>query len=436
MVAIPVLALVSVAVAVRVSSDSSIDSRLSFEIVPVRRVGGGLTNPDDPVDLPVFETKIDLSSSQPVTFVDTGTGEQFTIQADRGFVDAFEKDRRDAISEINRQVTIAAIAVAVLALIVSVWLSRRIVHPVEKLTRAARRLESGDLSQRVRVHSTDEIGALGHAFNAMAQSIERSQNLRRQMTSDVAHELRTPLNNISGYLDAIADGVVAPNADVIESLQEEANLLVSLVKDLEQLSLADAGKLILRLERISLNDLAVRVVAGIAPRARAANVSLRTDLSAVPAIEGDASRLGQVIRNLLENAITHTPEGGEITLTLTSTENDHLGCRTRHWPGDRPRTSAVYFRTLLSGRSLPCSRHRRRRTRTRDCSPTGRGAWRHGYGGERTRRREQLHSRSAGAPGHAGQLWRDFEEPVSAAFLASFSPKPHTKLILNHVVLR
>ncbi|MGE0599287.1 MAG: sensor histidine kinase [Dehalococcoidia bacterium] len=321
MVAIPVLALVSVAIAVRVSSDSNIDSRLSFEIVPVRRVGGGLTNPDDdPAVMPVFETKIDLSNSQPVTFVDTGTGEQFTIQADRGFVDAFEKDSKDAISSINRQVTIAAIGVAVVALAVSFWLSRRIVHPIEKLTTAAKRLESGDLGERVRVRSTDEIGMLGHAFNAMAQSIERGQNLRRQMTSDVAHELRTPLNNISGYLDAIADGVVAPDDTVIASLQEEASLLVSLVNDLEQLSLADAGRQILRLERISLNELAARVVAAIAPRARAGRISIETELSPVPAIEGDASRLGQVIRNLLENAITHTPNGGRIQVTLTSTE--------------------------------------------------------------------------------------------------------------------
>ncbi|MGE3073494.1 MAG: sensor histidine kinase [Dehalococcoidia bacterium] len=321
MVAIPVLALVSVAIAVRVSSDSNIDSRLSFEIVPVRRVGGGLTNPDDdPAVMPVFETKIDLSSSQPVTFVDTGTGEQFTIQADRGFVDAFEKDRQDAISSINRQVTIAAVGVAVVALAVSVWLSRRIVHPVEKLTTAAKRLESGDLSQRVQVHSTDEIGALGHAFNAMAQSIERGQNLRRQMTSDVAHELRTPLNNISGYLDAIADGVVAPDRSVISSLQEEANLLVSLVNDLEQLSLADAGRQLLRRERIAMDDLAARIVAGVTPRAKSAGIAIETNLAHVPAIEGDASRLGQVIRNLLENAITHTPGGGQISVALSSTE--------------------------------------------------------------------------------------------------------------------
>lgn len=316
LVAVPVLALVSVAIAARIASDSNLDGRLQFQIQPVRRAGGGPTGIDENNDIPVFTTEIDLDTdSRTVTF-DPGTGEAYTIEAERGFLTAYEKDRDDTIAAINRQVTIAAVAVAVAALGAAVWLSRRFVRPVEELTAAARRLESGDLSQRVQVASKDEIGTLANAFNAMAASIERNNDLRRQMTSDVAHELRTPLNNIAGYLDAIADGVVEPEAEVIASLQEEAGLLVRLVGDLEQLSLADAGKQVLVLERASLADVAGRAVALVAPRAQSRGVSLVTDFKAAPPVDGDRARLGQVIRNLVENAVTYTPAGGTVTVTI------------------------------------------------------------------------------------------------------------------------
>jgi signal transduction histidine kinase len=150
----------------------------------------------------------------------------------------------------------------------------------------------------------------------MAASIEHNQDLRRQMTSDVAHELRTPLNNISGYLDAIADGVVEPTPATIASLQEEAALLVRLVADLEQLSLADAGRQVLVKQRLNLADVVERAVAFIAPRSRARGITIQAECSATPAVEGDADRLAQVVRNLLENAVTHTPEGGRITVAL------------------------------------------------------------------------------------------------------------------------
>ena len=311
LVAVPVAALAFVAIAARLSSDSNLDSRLQFEILPVPSQPG-----IDDNEVPGFRTEIDLqTASQPVTF-DTGTGQVYTVQAGRGFLEAYEEDREAANAAINRQVTFAAVAVTAASLVVAVWLSSRIVRPVEQLTEAARRLESGDLSRRVEVGSIDEIGTLGSAFNAMAASIERNQDLRRQMTSDIAHELRTPLNNISGYLDAIADGVVAPRPEVIGSLQEEAGLLVRLVGDLEQLSLADAGRQVLLKERVELADVVERAVALVMPRARAGGITIQVQSRPCPPVEGDATRLGQVVRNLLENAITHTPPDGHIVVAL------------------------------------------------------------------------------------------------------------------------
>ena len=99
-------------------------------------------------------------------------------------------------------------------------------------------MEKGDLSQRVKTRAKDEIGKLAHAFNTMADSLARSEQLRRNMVSDVAHELRTPLTNIRGYLEALQDRVVQPTQEIIASLYEESLLLNRLVADLQELSLA------------------------------------------------------------------------------------------------------------------------------------------------------------------------------------------------------
>src|SRR5262249_62412364 len=123
------------------------------------------------------------------------------------------------------------------------FVAGRIVRPVEARTAAARRISDGDLDQRVEVTTADEIGELGRAFNAMAEGLSRTENLRRTMVADVAHELRTPLANVCGYLEALRDGVLQPEASVFDSVYAEALLLSHLVDDLQDLALSDAGQL-------------------------------------------------------------------------------------------------------------------------------------------------------------------------------------------------
>ena len=106
---------------------------------------------------------------------------------------------------VNRSFWAAAVAAVGVAGLLSVGLSQRILQPVQALTAAANRLEQGDLHQRVQVKRRDEIGTLAHAFNAMADGLQRQEQLRRQMVTDIAHELRTPLTNIRGYLEELQD---------------------------------------------------------------------------------------------------------------------------------------------------------------------------------------------------------------------------------------
>lgn len=327
MVVLPLVALASVAITTHYTTDARLgDNRLGFEIQQVQRAGGGLKDPNDTQDddFPVFRSQIELSENgYPIRFAN-GKGDVYSLQADRGFVAAFEENQRSAIAAINRHVTIAAVAVAIIAGAAAFWLSRRIVEPVRRLENAANDLEAGDYARRVQFAGSDEIASLARAFNGMAEAIERKENLRKQMTSDVAHELRSPLNNLTGYLEAIADGVVEPDADTIASLRDEADLLVRLVADLEQISLADAGRQVLHLQPVRFGAVVASAVAMMQPRARAHDVTIVCDASTPAEVEADPGRMAQVVRNLLENAITHTPSGGEIRVRVTNVDDEVL----------------------------------------------------------------------------------------------------------------
>ncbi len=226
-----------------------------------------------------------------------------------------EGPEQSFLASVNRSLGLAVVAVVAAAAVATLLLSRHILAPVEALTAAARRMERGDLTQRVQVQSDDEIGQLAHAFNAMADGLARTEELRRQMVGDVAHELRTPLANLRGYLEALRDGVLEPEPQLMASLHEEAMLLTRLVDDLQELALADAGQLKLARHEAGLPEIVRQAAAGFEHEATAKGLSLRTELPAdLPCVYVDAQRIGQVLRNLIENALAHTPAGGEITI--------------------------------------------------------------------------------------------------------------------------
>jgi len=219
------------------------------------------------------------------------------------------------LAPVNSALLLIAVAAGIIAVLLILGLSRRILAPVETLTAAVRRMEAGDLSQRVDIRhfSQDEIGDLARAFNRMADGLARLEELRRNMVTDVAHELRTPLSNIQGYLEAIQDGVVEPDRRIIDSLHEETMLLNRLVDDLQDLSLAEAGQLRLERQPVALADVVDRAVEAARPRAAAKEVALQVDLPEdLLLVDVDPQRIGQVLRNLLDNGLTHTPRGGEI----------------------------------------------------------------------------------------------------------------------------
>lgn len=228
-------------------------------------------------------------------------------------IDAIEDNFNRSVS---RSLWLAIGAAGAVALLLTLLLSQSILSPIGALTSAARKMEKGDLSQRVEVRTADEIGELASAFNAMADGLKRLEQLRRNMVTDVAHELRTPLSNVRGYLEAIKDGMIAPTADVVESLHEEAMLLNRLVDDLQELALAEAGQLKLLRQELRLIDVIEKVVHLVGSKAAEQGLVLEVHLpEELPPVFADAERLGQILRNLLNNAITNTAAGGEIWIS-------------------------------------------------------------------------------------------------------------------------
>lgn len=220
-------------------------------------------------------------------------------------------------SSFRRSLFLAGASAGVAGIFLVGLFTRHALAPVRGLTGAARRLGRGDLSHRAPARGRDEVGELARTFNEMAAGLEEAARQRRAMTADIAHELRTPLTNIQGYLEAIKDGVVQPDATTINVLHDQTLHLSRLVEDLRLLAVADAGRLHLDLRPERLDLVAEDAVAAFRPRAAEHRIALAVAVHGpAPLVDLDRTRMRQVVQNLVENAMTHTPDGGRITVSV------------------------------------------------------------------------------------------------------------------------
>ncbi len=231
----------------------------------------------------------------------------------------FENFRASMFESLGYAVTASVIA----ALLVSFFISRRIVAPVRTLTNASQHIAEGHYAERVQVNGSDEIAQLAARFNKMTTQLEQVESMRRQLIGDVTHELRTPLTSIKGYMEGLIDGVLPSTTETFDQIHHEADRLSRLVDDLQELSRVEAKAYPLDFRSLTVPNLVQTTIKRLSPQATAKRISLRSSLPAdLPYIMADEDRITQVLVNLVANAIQYTPEGGDVTISAARHENE------------------------------------------------------------------------------------------------------------------
>jgi signal transduction histidine kinase len=221
------------------------------------------------------------------------------------------------VASVDRGVMGAALLAVAVAAVVAIALAVYLTRPLQRLEGAANGLASGDLTRRVTVDGPAEVAALGEAFNHMADSLERAEALRRNMVADVAHELRNPLAAARAQAEGMAEGVLAADPARLGSLVEDLEHLTNLVNDLQELAIAEAGRLHYEMSEVDLADLAAREAERGAALLRPGVTMIAPDHTQRVVVMGDERRLGQVLRNLISNAARHTASGS-VTVSVES----------------------------------------------------------------------------------------------------------------------
>jgi two-component system, OmpR family, sensor histidine kinase BaeS len=223
------------------------------------------------------------------------------------------------IQRINTALFLGVLAVTILSLLSGWLMARNIIRPLRELNAATHSIAQGDLEKQVTISTRDEIGELATSFNLMTSSLKRSRDLRRQMTADTAHELRNPLSIILGNAEALSEGVLPPTPETLDIIYDEAQHLSRLVDDLRTLSLSESGELFLQKSLVNPVEIVERSASAYSMRAAEKGVTIQIETAAdLPSVNVDVERIGQVLSNLLDNSLRHTPSGGSIRLSAAA----------------------------------------------------------------------------------------------------------------------
>ncbi len=218
------------------------------------------------------------------------------------------------------------LVIALLAAFAVTWfLSRRLRQPLTELTMAARELSRAHYSARVPdVGTGTELETLASAFNVMAARLEGIEDTRRKMLADLAHELRTPITTLTAYHDGLHDGVVPLGPESQAALAEQTDRLARLAEDIDEVSTAEEGRITLNPQVVAVPNLLRSAREAVSERYREAGVDLVVDTSGAAefTVYVDRQRLGQVLTNLMTNALRHTPAGGTVTISAARTDDE------------------------------------------------------------------------------------------------------------------
>ena len=214
---------------------------------------------------------------------------------------------------------VLAVAVGAILLVALGRGARRVSAPVADLLAAADRLAIGDYEVRVPERGPRELRAAARSLNTLAERLAATDERRRALLADISHELRTPLTVVRGGLEGMLDGLRPRDDAHLAALRDETLLIDRLIDDLRTVALAQAGALPLHLAEVEPADLVDDAVAAMTGSAETARVQLRgRHAGKLPTLVADADRLAEVLRNLIVNALRHTPAGGTIDVEASA----------------------------------------------------------------------------------------------------------------------
>jgi len=227
----------------------------------------------------------------------------------------------DFLSDVRRSLWIAGGLSGLAAVVLALIVSRQLTRPLRRLAAAAGEIARGNLAVRVNERTQDEAGQVGRAFDTMADALQQQEQARQSFMTDIAHELRNPLSVLRGNLEAIQDGLLEPTPEQVSTLHGQSMALSRLVEDLRTLSLASTGHLDIHRQEMDLRQVAGAVVAGFQPSAAERGIVLSLQApNELPFVFADPERVGQALRNLIDNALRYTPPGGSVVVSLTADE--------------------------------------------------------------------------------------------------------------------
>jgi signal transduction histidine kinase len=287
----------------------TLDQRFSFVVIDANNRVVLAHRPDYLLGMMVSSDK--LVEATPIEVDGTVVGYIITQSGRPGFTE----EEQNYLKQMYRAVALAAGGAVLLSLIVGALLASSLTRPLRELKQATQRMAGGELEQQVKIRTKDEIGDLGQTFNQMSHQLARSNQLRRQMTADIAHDLRTPLTVIAGYIESMRDGVLSPTKQRLNVIYAEITRLQRLVEDLRMLSRVEAGELALSRQLMPIERLLRQTAAAFQHQAEQHGVQLIVQSAEdLPDISIDEMRMLQVMGNLMTNALRYTPDGGIVTL--------------------------------------------------------------------------------------------------------------------------
>lgn len=250
------------------------------------------------------------SAGSPTSSV-PGSSAASTVQQE-----AIDRELGNAFAGSLTAALLVALAVGLIAgLLSAAVLSRRILRPLRRMSRAVRRIAAGDHSERVTVPPDEELAALASDVNALGAALEETEQRRTRLVADLAHELRTPITSLDGFLEGLEDGIFEPDLETLGAMRSETRRLGRLATDLGSLSRAAEEAFVLERHRLDLGVVASDAARALAGAFASAGVDLTVSELPELLVHCDPDRMGQVFTNILRNAVQHTSQGGSVSVS-------------------------------------------------------------------------------------------------------------------------